>query len=122
MATTYVDIQDRYFIKTDNTNDITINVIIGDGQTGAYVIFEDKKLKAANKSANLKTANKLVGKRCLVAATIVDMMNATNWTSVTVEVQDGNKKQTYGPYSKEAPIQLDTIGYTISIYFQNPQP
>jgi len=76
MATTYVDIQDRYFIKTDNTNDIRINVIIGDGQTGAYVIFEDKKLKAANKSANLKAANKLVGKRCLVAATIVDMMNA----------------------------------------------
>jgi len=122
MAITYVDIQDRYFIKTDNTNDIRINVIIGDGQTGAYVIFEDKKLKAANKSANLKAANKLVGKRCLVAATIVDMMNSTNWTSVTVEVLDGNKKQTYGPYSKEAPLQLDTIGYTISIYFQNPQP
>ncbi len=122
MAITYVDIQDRYFIKSDNTNDIIINVIIGDGQTGGYLIFEDKKMKAANKSANLKGADKLIGKRCLVSAVIVDMLNHTNWTSITVEVKDGNKGQTFGPYSNEAPAHLDTVSYTISIYFQTPQP
>lgn len=118
MAVTYVDIQDRYFINSSNKDDVVINVTIGDGQTGGYVIFQDITLKSANRSANFKAANKLDGVRCLVSATIVDMLNQTNWTSVTVEVQNGGRVQTYGPYSKEAPAHLDTVCFTISIYFQ----
>ena len=120
MAITYVDIEDRYFVQPTDTDDIIVEVIIGDGQTGGYLIFLDKKFKAANKSANLKTANKLVGKKCLVAATIVDMLNETNWTSVTVQIQNGVHSKVYGPYSKEAPAHLDTVSYSISIYFVNP--
>jgi hypothetical protein len=120
MAISYVEIEDRYFVQPADTDDVIVSVIIGDGQTGGYLIFLDKKFKAANKSANLKTANRLVGKRCLVSATITDTLNETNWTSVTVQIQNGNNSKAYGPYSKEAAANLDTICYAISIHFQNP--
>ncbi len=120
MAITYVDIEDRYFVQPTDTDDVVVSVIIGDGQTGAYLIFLDKQFKAANKSTNLKTANKLAGKRCLVSSTVVDMLDQTNWTSITVQVQNGDDSKVYGPYSKEAPAHLDTICYSISIHFQNP--
>ncbi len=122
MAITYVDIQDRYFLPPDDTEELQVTVIIGNGQTGGYVIFEDNKLKGANKAVTFKQAGKLVGKRCLVAATIVDTLVQTNWTSVTIEVVHGKNQHTYGPYSKEVPMHLDTVCYTIGIYFQTPQP
>jgi hypothetical protein len=120
MAITYVDIEDRYFVQPSDTDDIIISVIIGDGQTGGYLIFLDNQFKAANKNANLKTAHKLLDKRCLIVATVVDMLNQTNWTSVTVQIQNGNNSKVYGPYSKEAAAHLDTISYSISIQFQAP--
>lgn len=120
MAITYVEIEDRYFIQPTDTSDLVLSVVIGDGQTGGYLIFLDKQFKASNKSANLKAANKLTNKRCLIAATVVDMLSETNWTSITVQIQNGNDFKVYGPYSKEAANHLDTISYSISIHFQNP--
>ena len=115
------NIEDRYFILPDDESDVRVNVIIGNGQTGGYLIFLDKKLNSINKSANLKAANKLAGKRCLVSATVVDQLDETNWTSVTVELVKGTLKVQYGPYSNEAANHLDTVSYTVSIYFHNPQ-
>jgi hypothetical protein len=120
MAISYVEIEDRYFVQPSDKDNISVNVIIGNGQTGGYLIFLDKKFIAANKSANLKVANKLAGKKCLVSVTIKDLLDETNWTSVTVEVVNGDKSKIYGPYSKEAAAHLDTICYSFSLHFTNP--
>lgn len=120
MGMVNVEIEDRYFVQPTDTDNIIVNVIIGDGQTGGYLIFLDRKLAAANKSANLKTANKLAGKKCLISATVVDQLGETNWTSITVEIVNGNLSKMFGPYSKEVPEHLDSVGYTINIHFLNP--
>jgi|GEM_PF-1074637 len=120
MAITYVEIEDRYFVNPTDNNDIIVNLIIGDGQIGGYMIFLDKKFKSTNKAANLKAANALAGKKCLISAAIIDTLDETNWTSVTVKIENGNDTKIYGPYSKEAAAHLDTICYTISIHFLNP--
>jgi len=121
MAITYVEIEDRYFVNPSDKNAIIVSVIIGNGQTGGYMIFLEKQFKSANKPANLKTAAALAGKRCLISATIVDMLDETNWTSIIVKVQNGQDTKQYGPYSKEAAMHLDTVSYAISIHFENEQ-
>lgn len=118
MAITYIEIEDRYR-PTSADQPIEVSVRIGDAQTGGYLIFLDKDLKGANKNAKLGTAAQVIGKRTIVAATVVDELNSTNWTSVTVFIEEGNKKTQYGPYSKEASQHLDTISYNIKILNTN---
>ncbi len=120
MAITYVEIEDRYYVQPSDTEPVSVNVIIGDGQTGGYLIFLDKKFITANKAGNLKAANKLAGKRCLVSVTVVDQRDETNWTSITVEVKKGDQSKVFGPYSKEASAHLDTICYSFSLHFTQP--
>lgn len=120
MGMVFVEIEDRYFVQPSDNDNVIINVVIGDGQTGGYLIFLDRKLVSANRSANLKTAHKLAGKKCLISATVADTLDETNWTSITVEVVNGNQSKLYGPYSKEVPVHLDTVGYTVNIHFINP--
>lgn len=114
MAITYVEIEDRYAVKTSK-EPVEISAIIGDAQPGAYLTFLDKKLKSANKPAKLGKKSEITGKRVLVSATVVDERDETNWTSVTIEVKEGKSVTTYGPYSKEASENLDTICFLIQI-------
>jgi hypothetical protein len=114
MAITYVEIEDRYKPKTTDQV-IEVSVQIGDGQTGAYLIFLDRKLKGANKTAKIGNAAAVIGKRTIVSVTAVDELEETNWTSVTVTIKEGNQETRYGPYSKEASQNLDTICFIIKI-------
>lgn len=114
MAVTYVEIEDRYKPKTAE-EPIEVSVIIGDGQSGGYLIFLEQKLKASNKAAKLGRARDVVEKRTIVSATVVDEMDETNWTSVTVVITEGSTQTRYGPYSKQAAQNLDTICYLIKI-------
>lgn len=118
MAITYVEIEDRYKPKNMNES-ITVSVIIGDGQTGAYLIFLDQHLKGANKSAKIGKATDVLGKRTIISATVVDELDQTNWTSLTITIAEGNSTTQYGPYSKEASKHLDTICYIIKILNKN---
>jgi len=117
MAVTYVEIEDRYQLLTAD-QPVEIAVTIGDGQTGGYLIFLDRKLKGVNKPAKLGKAAELTGKRILVSATVVDEMNTTNWTSVTIVVREGDRETRFGPYSREAAQHLDTISYVIKLVNQ----
>jgi hypothetical protein len=114
MAITYVEIEDRYKPKTTDQN-ISVSVIIGDAGVGAYLIFLDKKLKGANKPANLGKSAAVLRKRTIISATVPDVLDETNWTSITIWVEEGNKRTIYGPYSKEVPNNLDTVCFLIKI-------
>ncbi|HEY8936482.1 MAG TPA: hypothetical protein VIM65_14730 [Cyclobacteriaceae bacterium] len=117
MAITYVEIEDRYQTQTQSEN-VTVEVTIGDAGVGAYIIFLDKVLKAANTTANLGKASEVIGKRTIISATIPDTLDETNWTSVTVYIKEGSQSKTYGPYSKHVSNNLDTVNFIIQIINQ----
>lgn len=114
MSTTYVEIEDKYQPIPEGGN-IEVTVNLGDGQPGAYLIFLNQDLKGANVPAKIGTSTEVLGKRTIVSATITDVLDETNWTSVTVNVKQGTSVKTYGPYSKQVPKNLDTVCYIIKI-------
>lgn len=114
MSTTYVEIDDKYQPIAEDGN-IEVSVNIGDGQPGAYLIFLDQDLKGANVPAKIGTPSQVLGKRTIISATITDVLDETNWTSVTITVKQGTTLKTYGPYSKQVVKNLDTVCYIIKI-------
>jgi hypothetical protein len=114
MAVTFVEIEDRYQPKT-KTLPIEAQVVIGDGQHGAYLIFLDQELKGNNDTAVLGNAAAVKDKRTVVSATVVDTLEETNWTSITVTIKEGENKTVYGPYSKEVAENMDTVCFIIKI-------
>lgn len=112
--TTYVDIEDRYHLKTDN-EEVNVDVIIGNAQPGAYSIFLNSKLVGQNKPIGLGKASSLANKKLLVSVVVQDERVETNWTSAEIVIKEGSNKISYGPYSKEVNEHLDTIIYTIKI-------
>lgn len=118
MATTYVEIEDKYIPKTSD-QPIFVSAEIGNGQTGAYVIFLDKKLKGNNATANMGVKADVLGKKSIISATVVDTLDETNWTSLTIKIKEGANEQVYGPYTKEVATHLDTVCYIIKISNSN---
>lgn len=114
MSTTYLEIEDKYTPSNDN-NDIIVSVNIGDGQSGAYLVFLNQTLKGANAEANIGKRNDVIDKRTIISATVTDVLEETNWTSVTVTITQGANKKVYGPYSKQVAQNLDTVCYIIKI-------
>ena len=114
MSVINVDLDAEYAPKTEYQN-IIVSVQIGDGQTGAYVIFLGKELKATNEEANIGIKADVIGKTTIVVTAIIDTLKETNWTSVTIKITEGNFSQTFGPYKKQASENLDTIIYTLKI-------
>jgi len=117
MAVKHVDLADLYIPKTSSKN-IIVDVQIGDGQNGAYTVFLGMRLISANEPANLGKKANVSGKKTTVAATIIDTLQQTNWTSMTVLVSEGDVITTYGPYKVEAEDHLDTIIYTLKLVNQ----
>ena len=114
MAVHHVDLADRYEPKTQTEN-IIVSVKIGDGQVGAYSIFLDKELKTSNQDANLGNAGNVGQKDIMVVASIRDTLTQTNWTSMTVFIDEGNNHTKFGPYSVLAEKHIDTIIYTLKL-------
>ena len=119
MATIHQDIDGQAFKPTTTTEPITAWVAIGDGQPGAYLIQLDHQIKGVDKKAILGIKADVLGKALRINATITDVMGQTNWTSITVFVQEGIKKPAiYGPYQYEVPADKDSIVYTFKTEFQ----
>jgi hypothetical protein len=117
MAVKHVDLADLYTPKTSNKN-IILDVQIGDGQSGAYTVFLGMKLISANEPANLGKKANVSGKKTTVSVTVIDTLQETNWTSMTVIVSEGEIITSYGPYKVEAEDHLDTIIYTLKLVNQ----
>lgn len=117
-TTTYVEIEDQYNPIAGNTP-IEVSVQIGDGQQGAYLIFLDQVLKGTNQTAVIGSSADVAGKKTIVSATVTDMLEETNWTSVTITVKQGTATKVYGPYSKQVAVNFDTVCYLVKITNNN---
>lgn len=118
MATSYIEIEGKYKPQTSD-QEIFISVEIGDAQTGAYLIFLGTKLKGNNSTANMGKQSDVLGKKSIISATVVDVMEETNWTSLTVRIKEGSNEEVYGPYTKEVATHLDTVCFIIKILNTN---
>lgn len=115
MAVKHVDLDDCYIPKTQEES-ITVSVSIGDGQSGAYTIFSGRNLVSANKPGNLGTKDQIGDKNTIITVTVVDTLKETNWTSMTVFVEEGNDAPAkFGPYKVQAQHHLDTIIYSLKL-------
>jgi len=114
MAVKFIDLNDSYKIKTA-TEDIIVDVQIGDGQVGAYSIFLGQKFISANTPANLDKKANVKGKSTIVSVTVADVLEETNWTSMTVFVKEDESKTTYGPYKALAENHLDTVIFSLKL-------
>lgn len=118
MSVKHVDLDDCYIPKADNQI-ITVDVEIGDGQSGSYSIFLGTKLMKANGPAKLGKKGDIMGKKTRVSVTIVDELQETNWTSMTVLIAEGAGTPTkFGPYKVRAENHLDTVIYTLKLVHQ----
>ncbi len=114
MAVKHVDLDDCYIPKT-NDKDIIVDVEIGDGQEGSYAIFLGADFIEANAPATLGKKADVVDKRTTISVTIVDELEETNWTSITVFISEGTNRTKYGPYKVQAENHLDTVIYTLKL-------
>ncbi len=118
MATTYYEAEDVFVLKSKN-NSLELNVKTGDGQGGGYLIFKDTELIGSNKKITLKNLDDLINKWLTFVVVIKDKMEETNWTSVTVIIQEqGSELAMFGPYKREVQNHLDTVCYSIKIKIQ----
>ena len=114
MAVKHVDLDDTYIPRTTN-EDIVVDVKIGDGQEGSYAIFLGAEFLAANSPATLGKRADVLGKTTTISVTIVDELQETNWTSITVIVSEGMEITKFGPYAARAEHHLDTVIYTLKL-------
>lgn len=119
MAIKHIDLEERYIPKT-NTEDIIIEVIIGDGgdAVGSYAVFVGKEFIDANATANIGKKANLENKRTTISCAIPDVLKETNWTSITVIIREGLEETKFGPYKAEVEAHLDTAIYTLKITHQ----
>lgn len=104
------------FAVADGSKDLILDIAIGDGQQDSAVsIFLGPASQGRALHTNLGRANDAKGKTLTIVVVIQDRMNETNWTSCTMVLTSGGQKITYGPFSKEAVNNLDTIIYTLKI-------
>jgi hypothetical protein len=115
MATKLVELSETYLPKT-STDNIIVDVKIGDGQDGSYAIFLGTEFIESDAPANIGKKKDVIGKKTTVSVTIVDQLEETNMTSMTVFVTEGNTKpKKFGPYKAEAETHLDTVIYTLKL-------
>ncbi|MEQ8712330.1 MAG: hypothetical protein RIC80_04900 [Cyclobacteriaceae bacterium] len=114
MKTTYLDIEDRYELQTDN-EEITADVIIGNAQAGSYTFFLDKESKGQDQETLIGKSGEIRGSKLIVSALVQDVRTETNWLSITLGITEKGSTNKYGPYSKKVDTDLDRVLYTIII-------
>jgi hypothetical protein len=112
MALFNVEKQEQYLPRTED-QDIICSVIIGNGQQGSYNICLDDKLKGLDRPATLGKKRDVQGRTTYVSAHVTDVLQETNWTSITVTMQEGGQQTVFGPYEFELPQQNDEVDYVI---------
>ena len=120
MAVKFVDLADIYIPKT-STKDIIVDVEIGDAgdEVGAYAIFLGTDFISVNAPGNLGKKSNLEGKKTTISVTVPDVLEETNWTSMTVFVKEGSGDPAqFGPYKVELENHLDTAIFTLKLSHQ----
>jgi len=114
MAIKYVDLDD-YYEPVTTDQEIFVDVKYGDGQPGVHHVFLGKEHKGSNNKVKLGKKADVKGQRSLISATVHDILEETNWTSILVVVTEGTYKKEYGWYKSQAPNHLDTVIYNLNL-------
>lgn len=114
MAISYYKIEDNFNID-ENNKDVKLEVLIGDGHDGAFIISADDKICTVNKPAQFSNLEDLKNKWINVVVSVLDTMNETNWTSVTLKFENNKISKSFGPFKKEVDNNHDTIIFIIRI-------
>lgn len=118
MASFFVDIDETY-TAADSSRVISLDISIGDGQDGGYLVFLNNKFIGANRECALGKGADIKGQKSLTSVTITDELQETNWTSCTLNIyEDSTLIKSLGPYKKLVPDQQDTVIFSINIYHQ----
>jgi hypothetical protein len=104
---------DRYQVRGTN-NPVLVSIFIGNGQGGSYSIYKNDVFLAGNESANLGSADSCRNNTLRVSSTIQDKLSQTNWTSVTVVINEDGETTSF-TYSRELPQDNDIARYKITI-------
>ena len=114
MAVINLELDVQYPPRTDDC-EIIIEVLAGDGQLGAYSVYLETDLIDSNRPTSVGKKAQVLGKRSFVDATVRDTLEETNFTSILLTVSEGSYVTNFGPYSKECPVQFDTVNYSITL-------
>ncbi len=119
MSVKNIDLGTVAYIPVTDDKDIIIEVKIGNAgdEEGSYAVFLGKVFIDANAPANMGKKADVSGQKATVSVTIVDELEETNWTSMTVIIREGNHEIAFGPYSEEVDEQNDTINYILKIAY-----
>ena len=99
-------------VHLEKEGDVTISVMIGDGQIGGGVMKIDGKQVGVSPVENhsLGSGKKLKGKTLLIKNIVSDENPQTNKTSVTYTFKQAGKEQTFVSKA-EVEHDKDVIGY-----------
>jgi hypothetical protein len=109
---------DAVYVPLQQEVPVMVSVQVGDGQVGSYTVFVDGEPKSYNQPISVGTGAGMRDQKTMVITTVRDTLRETNWTSITIIVEEGEDVTVIGPYKREVPKQGDSCIYTISITHQ----
>ncbi|MBS1616470.1 MAG: hypothetical protein JST06_10180 [Bacteroidetes bacterium] len=111
----YPPTEEQFLPVTDDT-EIICTVFIGNGQSGSYTILLGDQLLGVNQPARLGKKAALIGKTTHVIAQVTDVLQETNWVSLTISMWEGASETRFRPYNIEVPNQNDEVEFIIQIH------
>lgn len=116
---------DRLYIVNDSSNEVTLEVKVGDiGQTSDMTIKLDEDIIAEEHAGDFNemvigTNKGLTGKKLSIVAVITDTSRQTNLTSLAISLKGGLFPATF-PLSKEVSEEGESVDYMALIEFFRP--
>ncbi len=108
--------KEEHFLPATEHTDVVCKVLIGNGQSGSYLITLDADLLSADQPATLGKKADIEGKTTYVIAHVTDVLQETNWTSLSITLTEGTRETHFGPYNYQVPHQNDEVDFTIQIH------
>jgi len=118
MAIKQIELNEIYTCKTTN-GDISIQVNIGNAsdETASYSIFLGTHFLVANSNLIIGNKASIGSQKATISVTIPDVLEETNFASITVLIQENGNITNLGPYSIELEQQFDTAIFVLKLSF-----
>ncbi len=111
MAIIESDYSDTYQCKTTD-QPLVVKVTAGDGQIPNILVLLDDDIKDP---PILGTKDDVAGKTAFIQVTVTGSVGETTWTSVTIDIVEGQNDTKYGPYKRQLADNYDTIVYKLQL-------
>lgn len=106
----------EHFLPATEHTDVACKVFVGNGQSGTYLILLDDALLSVDQPATLGKKSDIIGKTTYVIAHVTDVLQETNWTSLSITLLEGDHETHFGPYNYQVQHQNDEVDFTIQIH------